>query len=405
MSDITFDFITDDRFRASLDSDYRELTLAMEHGSWKAAHVLAGSIVEAVLIDYLLDIGYNNMAHADILSMDLNKAILACKSAGVLSQRVVNSADAIRSYRNLIHPGRVIRLEEPVDEDGAGIAHRLVRMIIKEITDVRKQKYGYTAEQIVAKLEADPSVGPALLEHMLKEVKLTEKRRLLMTVLPRRLVELEQQDAFVLPDFGEIDVPPPDLTGLEKGFRVAFDTAPDDLKTDVVARFVFMLKEEGAYQIAQYERVFFRSPDLAYCSPEDTQLIKEHLLVVLPKQHDERFLAVVAGLSKYLGNEEEVEKLVDGLMRMLQYVRHFEEQKVVDQLYREWLGLFSADFKLNSAFIARVKVWIRLFETGEAERQRYAELLMTTMGIKKHVTDADSSEGVLGDEDDEDIPF
>jgi hypothetical protein len=49
----SFDFISDVRFRLSLQSDYRELINAFETCSWKAAHVLSGSIVEALLVDYL----------------------------------------------------------------------------------------------------------------------------------------------------------------------------------------------------------------------------------------------------------------------------------------------------------------------------------------------------------------
>jgi hypothetical protein len=44
-----FDFISDERFRASLQSDYSELGKAGQAEAWKAVHVLAGSIIEAVL--------------------------------------------------------------------------------------------------------------------------------------------------------------------------------------------------------------------------------------------------------------------------------------------------------------------------------------------------------------------
>ena len=53
----TFDFIADDEFRESLASDYRELETCVEHEAWKAAHVIAGGIVETLLVDYLLTAG------------------------------------------------------------------------------------------------------------------------------------------------------------------------------------------------------------------------------------------------------------------------------------------------------------------------------------------------------------
>jgi hypothetical protein len=41
-----FDFISGDKFRLSLESDYQELQSAMQVEAYKAVHVLAGSIVE-----------------------------------------------------------------------------------------------------------------------------------------------------------------------------------------------------------------------------------------------------------------------------------------------------------------------------------------------------------------------
>ena len=68
-----FDFITSVDFRRSLESDYGEMASCIEAGSWKAAHVLAGSIIEAVLIDYL--IAETHVARKDALKMDLSSAI------------------------------------------------------------------------------------------------------------------------------------------------------------------------------------------------------------------------------------------------------------------------------------------------------------------------------------------
>jgi hypothetical protein len=54
---VSFDFITDEAFRTSLESDYQELKSCMTTKAWKAVHVLSGSIVEAVLTDYLIAMG------------------------------------------------------------------------------------------------------------------------------------------------------------------------------------------------------------------------------------------------------------------------------------------------------------------------------------------------------------
>ncbi len=161
-----FDFVAGEGFRSSLESDYRELNVAMEAGAWKAVHILAGSIIEAILIDYLVASNYKNTPRNDLLKLDLDKAISACKQENVLSEKAASLATVVRLYRNLIHPGRIERLGEKVDENGAKIAQALVAIVVDEISQRSQEKFGYTAEQIVTKLENDP-LATAILGHLL----------------------------------------------------------------------------------------------------------------------------------------------------------------------------------------------------------------------------------------------
>ena len=108
-----FDFITDRNFRESLTNDFREITTCQENGSWKAVHVLAGSIVEALLIEYLV-VSKTNLPGQDPLKLDLAGAVAACLKAGVVTPQSSSLCDVIRDYRNLIHPGRAIRLKQDI---------------------------------------------------------------------------------------------------------------------------------------------------------------------------------------------------------------------------------------------------------------------------------------------------
>src|SRR6185312_10967285 len=110
-----FDFISDQQFKASLLADYGEMLKSLESGAWKSVHVLAGSAVEAILVDYLLTTDYQKRKGSDPLKMDLAGAIAACKDEGVLSEKAADLSSVVRGYRNLIHPGRVIRLKEKVN--------------------------------------------------------------------------------------------------------------------------------------------------------------------------------------------------------------------------------------------------------------------------------------------------
>jgi tyrosine-protein phosphatase YwqE len=49
----TFDFIAHKGFRASLENDYREMEHCLNGEAWKSVQVLAGSMVEALLIDFI----------------------------------------------------------------------------------------------------------------------------------------------------------------------------------------------------------------------------------------------------------------------------------------------------------------------------------------------------------------
>jgi hypothetical protein len=117
--DQLFDFVTDEAFRAGLVSDYREMLNGLKSGSWKSVHVLAGSIIEAVLADYLMAEGHTTINGKDILKAELGPIITAARAEGILSERAESLSKVVKDYRNLIHAGRVVRLDEKADADGA----------------------------------------------------------------------------------------------------------------------------------------------------------------------------------------------------------------------------------------------------------------------------------------------
>jgi hypothetical protein len=56
----------------------------------------------------------------------------------------------IRSYRNLIHPGRALRLKETYTAEDAKVAGTLVDIILREVAAKQEQVRGLTAEQITS---------------------------------------------------------------------------------------------------------------------------------------------------------------------------------------------------------------------------------------------------------------
>lgn len=140
-----FNFITVPELRQSLESDYRELRACLKAEAWKAVHVLSGSIVEAILIDALSE----TTDPAALYRMDLGQLISSAKDRGFLPDEAVDLSTVIRKYRNLIHPGRVKRLEKTVDRSGAVVAAEVVEIITREVAKKKQETYGFTAEQLL----------------------------------------------------------------------------------------------------------------------------------------------------------------------------------------------------------------------------------------------------------------
>ncbi len=338
-------FISDEKFRNSLESDLNELQLCMSMEAWKAAHVLAGSIIEAVLADYLVSINYNTV---NPLSLTLDQLIGTCKNEGIISQRTAELSNVIKSYRNLIHPGRQVRLEECVDENTANISKSLIEIVVKEVSVRKMNDYGYTAEQIVDKLDRDPSVT-TILGHLINSVNTIERRRLLLNILPERYFEL----IF-------LDEQPNKLKSLEECFRNVFSSVSEDVTKEVTKRFITILKEDSEYNVINYGNAFFRTSDLMFLDAEDKAMAITHLMGRYEKNLNEPLLTVINGVTKYL-TKSQAEQLVDisiryltskipehaTMARNLLYLEflNFSKQKIDAEIYRKRLNEWHQSFK------------------------------------------------------------
>lgn len=288
---LNFDFVSDEKFRFSLEKDYQELTSSLQSGAWKAAYVLAGSIIEAILIDYLIAIGYQQ---ADPLTMNLEDAISACREEGALSEKSEYIVYAMRSYRNLLHPAKTVRLSENIEEGSAKVSQALVDIITNEVSDAKKKKYGYTAEQIVNKVIKDSSTT-AVLPYLLKNTPEFEKRRLLLDVIPQKyIVYLEKTEHGVSSS----------LAALAKSFYIMFNSVSDQTKREVVQNFVKIIKNENAYQLYVHQNQFFKGHFLAYLSDEDAKLVKKSLFLVLEEQVNKSILKTLDGIGEFIQIED-----------------------------------------------------------------------------------------------------
>ncbi len=356
-----FDFVAGEGFRSSLESDYRELNVAMEAGAWKAVHILAGSIIEAILIDYLVASNYKNTPRNDLLKLDLDKAISACKQENVLSEKAASLATVVRLYRNLIHPGRIERLGEKVDENGAKIAQALVAIVVDEISQRSQEKFGYTAEQIVTKLENDP-LATAILGHLLKETKLSEIERLLLDVLPDRSFYLERMT----------DLPTDTTKAFKSCFRLALTSASNETKGKVARNYVKLLKEESADKVRAYEMMFFNASDLDFFSGDDRELVKQHLWSILGAEFSTpSLLEMLQGLGQFVTiNHDDIYGVLIPLIRQLVWDPDLPEDVVMsDKDILAFLGNLFREMPSNVLDMSSklLGAWVKVYKSNKQD--------------------------------------
>jgi HAMP domain-containing protein len=144
-------FVTDPDLRSNLRNDIGAVSRALSNGEWKAATVLAGSVIEALL---LWDLQNRQTAPTR------NTAIAALVTAGTFSQQppqnleswmlhqfievsaqipTIKPATAIearlaKDFRNLIHPGRAQRLGQTCDRGTAHASFAALDHVVRDLT-------------------------------------------------------------------------------------------------------------------------------------------------------------------------------------------------------------------------------------------------------------------------------
>ena len=347
----SFDFITEPEFRASLEADSRDMATAIDSKSWKVVHVLAGSIIEAVLADYLLTIASEDQTGNDPLEFTLGQLISASREKDAISETTVQLSTVIRDYRNLIHPGRALRLSESPDENTAQVARSLVEIIVQEIDKSRSQSLGLTAEQLVSKVEDDRSSLP-ILNHLLAATHAHEIERLLLEVLPTRYFQL----------YASGDTA---LESLALCFREAFKRSSSDTRTRVCQRYIDVLRREDELTVLIYETDFFRCTDLRYLTHDAVELAKAHILSRLQQTTPSPdLLTALEGLPGYLSITE-VEEFVDPLIRLYISTRPRDHRELARSRLHEATGL-APPGEIKSAVLKRLDEWTNHYREKEA---------------------------------------
>ncbi len=135
-----FRFIHDDALRAILERDYLEIQKAYVASCWKAAIILTGGAIEAVLLDVVLKdqsrARGSGMApnQSDMTRWDLKDLIAVCVDLSLVSAGVGRLSSPVREYRNLVHPGNELRSELVFAQEEARIALEVLNMVHRDLS-------------------------------------------------------------------------------------------------------------------------------------------------------------------------------------------------------------------------------------------------------------------------------
>ncbi|HEX7490445.1 MAG TPA: hypothetical protein VF337_01935 [Candidatus Limnocylindrales bacterium] len=356
-----FDFVADDDLRASLEADAIEMNVCLQNKAYKAAHVMAGSIVEAVLVHHLQSTNYTPPGNKQLFELSFGQLIDAARTQKVLSDRAAALSSVIKDYRNLIHPGRLIRLGEKVDGSTADVAKALVDIVANEIADLRQETYGYTAQQILTKVERDSS-SVAILTDLLRTAKQREIERLLIHDLPARYVEIATDD------FADSDYVAQLLARFRRTYRAAFEVAPEDVRRRVMAEYAKMLREEvDESTVLMRERGLFRAADMEYMDQADVPMTTRHLLARIGTVQFDVLDDCLIGIGAYCDGRQ-LHVLVDACLKHAQKKGDEPIQlaaRFLPRLHDE------APEDRREAIIGRLEDWERTFEGKNVEMQKW----------------------------------
>lgn len=301
----SFDFINDRAIRQSLESDHEEMVNSARDGNNKCAVIIAGSIIEALLIDYLR--AYpdpaRSLSKSDPLQIALGEAVSVCHAEGVIDSGTKDICTVIRNFRNLIHPGLLVRKNEPIpDEDTAQICLALVNKVIKQIEAAFRERRGLTAEQVVSKVQRDThAIG--LIKLLLADMKEPERLRLLLEILPPVYIRAfaDGREAFQLDPEGADD----SAVDLESLFHAAFDGATKETKERAAIRYVEVLKNGDTDVVEIHTHGLFRASYLTYVPQRDHEIVTSHLLNKIGPTHiSMQGLRLTKGITPFLRIEQ-----------------------------------------------------------------------------------------------------
>lgn len=156
VSTAELNFISDQELRENLRKDISATNQALNNGEWKAATVLAGATIEALLFWTLKNFSKQNIKtaidawlsedtekkrpHAMLEKWALEPLIEVAKVLDQIEDKTAIEARLAKDFRNLIHPGRAERLNQVCDRGTAFSAIAALEHVIRDLSKKYEKK-------------------------------------------------------------------------------------------------------------------------------------------------------------------------------------------------------------------------------------------------------------------------
>jgi hypothetical protein len=130
-------FVSDPKLREILEADLGELRRADAAGCLKATIILCGAAIEALLVDALAHHTANQPnapSHSTLLAWGLAKLIDKAIEYNLVRPAAGKFSHSVREYRNLVHPGRVVREGLTIDAEEARIAIEILNIVCRDLS-------------------------------------------------------------------------------------------------------------------------------------------------------------------------------------------------------------------------------------------------------------------------------
>ncbi len=143
-------FIKEEDLRANLRKDISATNQALSNGEWKAATILAGSVIEALLLWALKrhdqderSRAVNTLVEQETLTSDpggnldrwtLHIFVEVATKLEIIGENTAQQARLAKGFRNLIHPGREQRLGQKCNRATALSAVAAVEHVITDLS-------------------------------------------------------------------------------------------------------------------------------------------------------------------------------------------------------------------------------------------------------------------------------